>query len=658
MGKPGKKAGAGMLPPTNPKRKLTNNSQSHLRDTRTIRRLKMYTSKVKRDKKGNIVEGSVLSASDKINTSDGNRMARIAPDRRWFGNTRVISQEALQQYKKEALKRYHDPYSVVLKQGKLPLSLLTDANNDYLDQNSNRENSDKHAPFPHIASKDSGIKLNIQYSNTFGDKAKRKRVGFSDKIESLDALKQQCIESQMKYDNTRDTAALISNSNYAGEGNIKIKRKIIRKYIPSTTKPTSTTFNLNLPTDVTNKTEDKTGKVYLTLESEQDVAIGMHHSLFKKGQSSRIWNELYKVIDSADVVLYVLDARNPPGTRSAYIEKYMRTEKKYKHFVFVLNKADLVPAWVTQRWVQLLSQDFPTIPFHASIEHPFGKGNLISLLRQFSRLHNVGEGHRARRKSALSVGVVGYPNVGKSAVINTLRRKKVCKTAPIPGETKVWQYVALTRSIFLIDCPGVVYDKEDNNCVDAVLKGVVRVERLGNSDKARVCAHALGICRRQDIANTYQMAQWVDVEDFLAQLATKRGKLLSGGAPDTDSAARTLLYDWQRGKIPWFTYPPHTEDGPNTHKHAQDTPGGTDDASNIPDKVDSILHTTDKNLVNEIDSMGRFTIINNEIVHTSLLEDNEVLEKEIKEQSELKAHTVKLPDSNNEEDLWNQFLSL
>ena len=65
----------------------------------------------------------------------------------------------------------------------------------------------------------------------------------------------------------------------------------------------------------------------------------------------------------------------------------------------------------------------------------------------------------ASDKQAISVGFVGYPNVGKSSVINTLRTKKVCNVAPVPGETKVWQYITLTKRIFLIDCPGVVYNR-------------------------------------------------------------------------------------------------------------------------------------------------------------------------------------------------------
>ena len=101
------------------------------------------------------------------------------------------------------------------------------------------------------------------------------------------------------------------------------------------------------------------------------------------------------------------------GTRSQHIEKYMKSEKTHKHLIFVLNKVDLVPTWVTQKWVALLSAEYPTVAFHASLKHPFGKGAIIALLRQFGKLH--------QDSKQISVGFIGYPNVGKSSVINALR---------------------------------------------------------------------------------------------------------------------------------------------------------------------------------------------------------------------------------------------
>lgn len=75
------------------------------------------------------------------------------------------------------------------------------------------------------------------------------------------------------------------------------------------------------------------------------------HKIFDKGLSRRIWEELYKVIDSSDVIINVLDARNPNGTRTKQLEDYLKKNCPHKHLIFVLNKCDLVPTNCTQKWV-------------------------------------------------------------------------------------------------------------------------------------------------------------------------------------------------------------------------------------------------------------------------------------------------------------------
>lgn len=111
--------------------------------------------------------------------------------------------------------------------------------------------------------------------------------------------------------------------------------------------------------------------------------------MFAKGQSKRIWGELYKVLDCSDVVIQVLDARNIPGTRCYHIEKHLKKNAPHKQLILVINKCDLVPSWAIRKWIKILSKDYPAIAFHANINNAFGKGALITLLRQFTKLHSV-----------------------------------------------------------------------------------------------------------------------------------------------------------------------------------------------------------------------------------------------------------------------------
>jgi len=200
-------------------------------------------------------------------------------------------------------------------------------------------------------------------------------------------------------------------------------------------------------------------------------------------------------------------------------------------------------------WVRYLSKDYPTLAFHASITNSFGKGSLIQLLRQFSSLHSD--------RKQISVGFIGYPNTGKSSIINTLRKKKVCTVAPIPGETKIWQYITLMKRIYLIDCPGVVPPSNTDTPQDILLRGVVRVENVENPEQ--YIPAVLSKTKPQHIERTYQIKGYNDHIEFLELLARKGGRLLHGGEPDVDGVAKMVLNDFLRGKIPWFTPPPILE---------------------------------------------------------------------------------------------------
>lgn len=209
--------------------------------------------------------------------------ARVEPNRKWFTNTRVISQDALSSFREAVAERAADPYQVLLKTNKLPMSLIRD--------NESMKNGVKQ----HQA------KIAVEsapFGETFGPRSQRKRVKVA--FGSLEDLADESVKMHETYVDRLEEKQLLSGQAAAvGE------------------------------------------------ESEPDAELTTaREPIFSKGQSKRIWNELYKVIDSSDVVIHVLDARDPEGTRCRSVEKYIKDEAPHKHLVFVLNKCDLVPTSV------------------------------------------------------------------------------------------------------------------------------------------------------------------------------------------------------------------------------------------------------------------------------------------------------------------------
>ncbi|KAK4576644.1 hypothetical protein RGQ29_027265 [Quercus rubra] len=452
------------------------------RSAATVRRLKMYNTRPKRNSGGKILKHD-LQSKELPDT-------RIQPNRQWFGNTRVVDQKKLEVCREEIQNHMSSGYHVIVNSKSVPWSLVND----------HQKQARVHL-------------LDTQpFENTFGPKSKRKRPKLM--AADYDSLVK-------KADGSQDAFEQKHVANASAEGN-----------------------------------------------EEDGLRDLVRHTMFEKGQSKRIWGELYKVVDSSDVVVQVLDGRDPLGTRCYHLEKHLKEHCKHKNLIFLLNKCDLIPAWATKGWLRVLSKEYPTLAFHASIKKSFGKGSLLSVLRQFARIKSD--------KQSISVGFVGYPNVGKSSVINTLRTKNVCNVAPIPGETKVWKYITLTNRIHLIDSPGVVYKSSDSE-TDVVLKGVVRVTNL--QDASEHIGEVLKRVKKEHLERAYKIKDWNDDNDFLVQLCKLTGKLLKGGEPDLMTAAKMVLHDWQRGKIPFFVPPPRQEDKsadePNVFGADQDEVGSS-----------------------------------------------------------------------------------
>jgi len=190
-----------------------------------------------------------------------------------------------------------------MKSNKLPLSLI-------------RDNNTTNGLKQHQA------KMELEtspYSDTFGPKAQRKRVKLG--VSSLEDLAGETVKMHDTYLERQEQARLLSG---------------------------------NAGADAINEDGRFEPSGELTTASEP---------IFSKGQSKRIWNELYKVIDSSDVLIHVLDARDPLGTRCRAVEEYIRKEAPHKHLIFVLNKVDLVPNGVAVSDVNRFTSPFVT-PLH------------------------------------------------------------------------------------------------------------------------------------------------------------------------------------------------------------------------------------------------------------------------------------------------------
>ena len=291
------------------------------------------------------------------------------------------------------------------------------------------------------------------------------------------------------------------------------------------------------------------------------------------------YKHLRTVMTKADIILEVLDARDPLACRAPEIEAMILRAAGDKKLVLVLNKIDLVPPSVVQAWLKYLRQSFPAVAFKASTQQQkshlsaaggarvnqavrsgevlTGSGSagtdiLLQLIKNYSRSHD--------KKKAVTVGIIGYPNVGKSSIVNSLKRHRAVGVSPVPGFTKQAQEVQLDAKIRLLDCPGIIFDDGagsgglDDGGAGLLLRNCVSVESMPDPELA--VAGILRRCEPTKLMSLYRLPRFSDADEFLTLVARQRGKLLRGNEPDITAAARAVLQDWNSGAIPFFTAPP------------------------------------------------------------------------------------------------------
>jgi len=243
------------------------------------------------------------------------------------------------------------------------------------------------------------------------------------------------------------------------------------------------------------------------------------------------------VIRLSDIVLEVVDIRYIEQTRNLELEKMVKDEKKL--LIYVLNKADLINI------TDFIKNNENVLEPHVifSCKEKTGKGKIIQALKIAAK--------RLKLKRNIYVGIIGYPNTGKSSVINLLTGKSSAKTSSEAGFTKGIQKIRLNRDIYILDTPGIIPNREKSIFNPALLKknteiGAVQYSQVKDPDFVifKLMQDHLYLFEKY-----YKIDAKGDSELLIEEYGRRNNLLRKGNKVDIDRSSRFILKDWQEGKI-------------------------------------------------------------------------------------------------------------
>lgn len=244
------------------------------------------------------------------------------------------------------------------------------------------------------------------------------------------------------------------------------------------------------------------------------------------------WPVVLNVLKNSDVVLLVLDARMPEITRNQEIISKVEVMRG-KRLFFVFNKCDLI----SKKELEKLKTEYKD-SFFVSGKNKEG----INSLRDY--LVNLSENWSGRK--SLRVGFVGYPNVGKSSLINLIAPEAQAKVSSVSGTTRKTQWVRIGR-IRIMDSPGVIPYGDKNIQVGMVAaKDPHKIK-----DPEKVAINVIEYLRKKGniLERFYGVSSQESDYDLFLEIGKKKGFLLKGGEIDEHRTAITVIEDWQKGKI-------------------------------------------------------------------------------------------------------------
>lgn len=273
-------------------------------------------------------------------------------------------------------------------------------------------------------------------------------------------------------------------------------------------------------------------------------------------RSLDIWRELWKAVEKANVLVQILDARNPLFFYSPDLFKYSTETKPSTRHLVILNKADLLTDTQQNAWEEYFKSVGISVLFftNADTEMTSLGSRICSPASMIEKLKNL------MPEGSEVVSFVGYPNVGKSSTLNSLLNRHNAKAAvsATPGKTKHIQTFE-TESFTICDCPGLVFPNMAMSKAELLLNGVLSIDNMREYlEPVELMANRIQISSVEKLYNIkIQVQRGISLaESILAAYALSRGMFTSNfGNPDMSRAARIILKDYVSGSL-LYCYPP------------------------------------------------------------------------------------------------------
>lgn len=258
-----------------------------------------------------------------------------------------------------------------------------------------------------------------------------------------------------------------------------------------------------------------------------------------------------------DLVIELLDARVPLSSENPDIDKLAGNKSR----MILLNKSDMADPLVTDKWVSFF-EDKGLNVLKINSKNPADMKQINALVQKACADKIARDRKRGIKARPVRAMVVGIPNVGKSTFINTYAKKAAAKTGNKPGVTKGKQWIRLGSSLELLDTPGILWPKFEDQSVGLKLAliGSIKDEIINIEELAMELIKILDE-KYNGITENYYELDDIDEERYpgkrevavLEAIAKKRGAIAKGGEPDWLKAANILLENFRNGKIGRFS---------------------------------------------------------------------------------------------------------